>query len=114
VNTNKKIQKSTGYFIFLLKMPRLTEIQSAQIVALLETGLSQSAVAIRMGINRSTVSRVFSRYQETDSYRRRPDQGRPRVTTNREEHNIVNEALRVPTRVVRQIGNEALPGRRIQ
>jgi len=33
VNTNKKIQKSTEYFIFLLKMPRLTEIQSAQIVA---------------------------------------------------------------------------------
>jgi len=59
VNTNKKIQKSTGYFIFLLKIPRLTEIQSAQIVALLEAGLSQSAVAIRMGINRSTVSRVL-------------------------------------------------------
>jgi len=59
VNTNKKIQKSTGYFIFLLKMPRLTEIQSAQIVAVLEAGLSQSAVAIRMGINRSTVSSVF-------------------------------------------------------
>jgi len=40
-------------------MPRLTEIQSAQIVALLEAGLSQSAVATRMDINRSTVSRVF-------------------------------------------------------
>jgi len=25
VNTNKKIQKSTGYFIFLLKMPRNLE-----------------------------------------------------------------------------------------
>jgi len=59
VNTNKTIQKSTGYFIFLLKMPRLTEIQSAQIVALLEAGLSR-AVAIRMGINRLTVSRVFN------------------------------------------------------
>jgi len=113
VNTNKKIQKSTGYFIFLLKMPRFIEIQSAQIVALLETGLSQSAVAIRMGINRSTVSRVFSWYQETDSYRRRPCQRRPRITTNREDRNIVNEALRVPTRVAQQIGNEALPGRRI-
>jgi len=33
-------------------MPRLTEIQSAQIVALLEAGLSQSAISIRMGINR--------------------------------------------------------------
>jgi len=74
-------------------MPRLTEIQSPQNVALLETGLSQSAVAIRMGISRSTVSHVFSRYQETDSYHRRPDQGRPRVTTNRDDRNIVNEAL---------------------
>jgi len=45
-------------------MPRLTEIQSAQIVALLEAGLSQSAVVIRMGINRSTVLRVFNRYQK--------------------------------------------------
>jgi len=63
-----------------------------------------------MGINRSTVSH---RYQETDSYRRRPGQGQPRVTTNREDRNIVNKALRVPTRVARQIGNEALLGRRI-
>jgi len=63
VNTNKKVQESTGYFIFLLKMPRLTEIQSAQIVALLEAGLSQSAVAIRMGINRSTY-RVFLIWHE--------------------------------------------------
>ncbi|KYN13644.1 hypothetical protein ALC57_14157 [Trachymyrmex cornetzi] len=92
-------------------MPRLTEIQSAQIVALLEAGVSQSAVTIRMGINRSTVSRVFSRYQETDSYRRGPGQGRPMVTTNWEDRNIVNEALRVPTRVAQQIGNEALPDR---
>jgi len=113
VNTNKKIQKTTGYFIFLLKMPWLTEIQSAQIMTLLEARLNQSVVAIRMDINRSTVSRVFSRYQETDSYRRRPSQGWLRVTTNREDRNIVNEALRVPTRVARQIGNEALPGRRI-
>jgi len=60
VNTNKKIQKSTGYFIFLLKMPRLIKIQFAQIVALLEAELSQSAVAIRMDINRSTESRVFN------------------------------------------------------
>jgi len=82
VNTNKKIQKSTRYFIFLLKMPRLTEIQSAgsQFVTLLEAGLSQSAIA--MGINHSTVSRVFSRYQETDSYRRRPGQGRPKVRSS--------------------------------
>jgi len=36
VNTNKKIQESTGYFIFLLKVSQFTEIQSAQIVALLE------------------------------------------------------------------------------
>jgi len=76
-------------------------------VALLEAGLNQSAVTMRMGINRSTVSH---RYQEIDSYRRRPGQGRPRVTTNREDRNIVNEALHVPIRVARQIGNE---GRRI-
>jgi len=80
-------------------MPRLTEIQSAQIVALLEAGLSQNTVAIRMGTNRSTISCVFSRYQETDSYRRRPSQGRPRVTTNWEDRNIANKALRIPTRL---------------
>jgi len=40
-------------------------------------------------------------------------QGRPRVTTNRKDRNIVNEALRVPTRVARQIGNEVLPGGQI-
>jgi len=59
------------------------------------------------------VSRVFNRYQETDSYHRRPGQDRPKVTTNRKDRNIVNEALRVLTRIARQIGNEALPGRRI-
>jgi len=71
-------------------MPRLTEIQSAQIVALLEAGLSQSAVAIRMSINRLTVSRVFNQYQETDSYRRRSGQGRPRVTTNPRQYTVLN------------------------
>jgi len=66
---------------------------SIGIVVLLEMGLSESAVAIRIGINRWTVSRVFSRYQETDSYRRRPGQGRPRVTMNPENSNVVNETL---------------------
>lgn len=94
-------------------MPRLTEIQSAQIVALLEAGLSQSDISRRMGIHRSTVSRVFSRYEETGSYRRRPGQGRHRITTNREDRNIVNETLRNPRQVARQIRNNALPDRPI-
>jgi len=60
VNTNKKIQKSTGYFIFLLKMPQLTEIQSAQIVALpvLLDGSLFRACASECGINTVLISNL--------------------------------------------------------
>jgi len=49
-------------------MPWLTEIQSAQIVAPLETGLNQSAVTTRMDINRSTVSHVFNLTRDTSKF----------------------------------------------
>jgi len=44
---------------------------SARIVALLEEGFSQRYVAERLGINQSTVSRIWNRFRETGRYGRR-------------------------------------------
>lgn len=66
-----------------------------------------------MMMHRSMISHVFSRYQETGSYSQESIQCRPRVTTNRENCIIVNEALRFSTRVVRQIKDAALLGKQI-
>lgn len=94
-------------------MPFLNEIKVAQIIALLEEGLSQSHVARRMGVHRSSISRIWARYQETGNFRRRRGQGRRRVTSAREDRLIVNEVTRNPSRSARQIATEALPHRRI-
>ena len=56
-------------------MPRLNEIRCAQIIALLEEGLSQNHIARRVGVNRSSIGRVYIRYQQTGRFCRRNGQG---------------------------------------
>src|SRR5580765_2160443 len=90
-----------------------TTVQRAQIIALLEEGVNQIHVAKRMGVHRSSISRVWARYQETGRFRRRRGQSRRRVTSAREDRLIVNEAIRKPLMIARQIANDVLPHRRI-
>jgi len=72
----------------------LSATDSARVVALLEDGRSQAYVSRTLGIPRTTVRRVFHRYQETGGYTRRPGSGRPRSTSARDDHFILLNVLR--------------------
>lgn len=84
-------------------MRHLNENQVAQVIALLEDGRSQRYVANRFNVSQSVVSRAWTRYQDTGLYRRRRGQGRRRVTSAREDRNIVNMVVRERTTSARYI-----------
>lgn len=54
-------------------------------VQLLEDGATQRTVAERFGVARSVIARLWTRFQETGLYSRRPGQGRGRITSDRED-----------------------------
>lgn len=72
----------------------ITEVEAAQVVTLLQEGLSQRVVARRLNLSRSAVRRVYARFLETGQYRRRSGSGRHRVTSQRDDRFIVTSALR--------------------
>ncbi|XP_030749334.1 uncharacterized protein LOC115877329 [Sitophilus oryzae] len=68
--------------------------KAAQVIALIENGLKQRAVARQLHMTRGAVRRVFERYEEIRSFRRRPGTGRKRYTTDRDDRFIVSTMLR--------------------
>lgn len=71
-----------------------TPQKAAQVIALIENGLSQRAVARQLDMTRAAVRRVCTRYEETGSFHRRPGTGRRRFTTVRDDRFIVSTTLR--------------------
>lgn len=95
-------------------MPQhLTEVQRAQIVALLQEGNTVRYVAERMQIPRSTVSRAWRNFQERGRFDRREGSGRRRITTPREDRQIIHATVREPAQSARQILDGLNLGRRI-
>lgn len=72
----------------------LSPEECAVAIALVEEGLSQVQVALRLGVTQSTVSRILERFRETNSNQRRPGQGRHRVTTNNQDRFLRLQAIR--------------------
>lgn len=68
--------------------------QAAQIVALVREGLDQRTIGRNLNLNQSTVSRIYRRFVETGSYRRRRGTGRTRATTGLDDRFIVITSLR--------------------
>ena len=68
--------------------------KAAQVIALIENGLKQRAVARQLHMTRGAVRRVCERYEETRSFRRRPGTGGKRYTTDRDDRFIVSTMLR--------------------
>jgi transposase len=68
-------------------MPRLTEVQRGQAIALLMQGQRQQ-VALQFGVNVSTIERLVRRLRDTGRVADRPRRGRARVTTPRQERAI--------------------------
>ena len=66
-------------------MPRLTEVQRGQAIALLMQGQRQQQVALQFGVNVSTRERLVRRLRDTGRVADRPRRGRPRVATPRQD-----------------------------
>ena len=64
-------------------MPRLTEVQRGQAIALLMQGQRQQQVALQFGVNVSTIERLVRRLRDTGRVA-----DRPRVTTSRQDRAI--------------------------
>lgn len=71
-----------------------TPVEAAQVVTLLQQGLSQRVVATQLHLSQSAVSRVYRRYQETGAFTRRPTTSRHRCTSERDDRFIVSTSLR--------------------
>ena len=69
-------------------MPRLTEVQRGQAIALLMQGQRQQQVALQFGVNVSTIERLVRRLRDTGMVADRPRRGRPRITTTRQDRSI--------------------------
>ena len=68
--------------------------ETVRAVQMIEDGFSQRRVARALGVSPCVVNRLWARYLDTGSYRRRPGQGRPTATTDRQDRYLRNLALR--------------------
>jgi len=77
---------------------------------MLEAGVNQAVVARAFGVHRSTISRLQSKFPETNTVADCPRAGRPRVTTLRQDRTIrlvhLQNHLKTATRTASKI-----PGR---
>ena len=70
-------------------MPRLTEVQRGQAIALLMQGQRQQQVDLQFGVNVSTIEHLVRQLRNTGRVADHPRRGRPRVTTPRQDRLFV-------------------------
>jgi len=75
-------------------MPRLSNVQRERAIGMLDAGTSVTAVARTLGCSRHTVYDLQTRLQQTGTTADRPRPGRPRVTSQAEDRQIVLRHLR--------------------
>jgi transposase len=69
-------------------MPWLTEVQRGQAIALLMQGQRQQQAALQFGVNVSVIERLVRRLRDTGRVADRPQWGRLRVMTPRQDRAI--------------------------
>ena len=92
-------------------MPRLSKINKERAIGMLQSGLYQTDVARRLGVHRTTIARLWNRFNTTGSTDDRPRPGQRRATTPRQDRYI----RRIHTRERFQFATitaRTLPGRR--
>ncbi|GFW91825.1 transposable element Tcb2 transposase [Trichonephila clavipes] len=72
----------------------LTDSEAWRVVGRLEGGQTQAEVTQAIGVSQSVISRIWNRFLEAGSARRRPGQGRRRATTPNEDRYLVLTARR--------------------
>jgi transposase len=75
-------------------MPCLSLVDRHQAIGMLQAGMSQSEVAAHFQCHRSTISALVRRQRERNDVTDRPREGRPRVTTARQDRWIQVTHLR--------------------
>ena len=66
-------------------MPRLSEVERGRCIALVMQCTLQNQVANQFGVRPSTIFRLLQRLHATGRVADRPQSGRPRVTTRRQD-----------------------------
>ncbi|XP_067678599.1 uncharacterized protein [Haliotis asinina] len=69
-------------------MPRISRANRNIAIGLLQAGQSQHAVACRVGVRQSTISRLWKRWRQQNSVEDRLRRGRPRVTNRAQDRYI--------------------------
>ncbi|CAH1381876.1 unnamed protein product, partial [Tenebrio molitor] len=59
----------------------LSRDEYVQVLTLANEGWNYRTIGQRLRVSHTTISRVLQRFRETSEYTRRPEQGKPRVTT---------------------------------
>lgn len=88
----------------------LDSFETARAVQMIEDGVSQRQVADVLGVSPSVVNRLWARYLETGTYTRRPGQGRPRATTERQDRYLRTLGLRHRQATARTLRNDFQQG----
>lgn len=79
-------------------MPRLTPPERERAIGMLQSGTSSREIARRLHCSHTTILRLNTRFTQTGSTRDRPRPGQRRVTTARQDRQIVRDHLRDRTR----------------
>jgi transposase-like protein len=70
-------------------MPRISNQNRAIAIGLLEAGTPVKQVARRMGVSPNAIRKLRQKFMETGQVKDRPQSGRPKVTTRREDRLII-------------------------
>lgn len=76
---------------------RMSEVDRGRAIAWLQDGIAVREVARRLEVSHSVIVRLQERFRTTGSVRERRRSGRPRATTERQDHFITLSALRERT-----------------
>jgi len=92
---------------------KLSNEQHAHAVGMLEAVVNPAVVAREFGVHRSTVSRLQSKFRETNTVADRPRAGQPRVTTLRQDRTIrlmhLRNRLKTASRTASEISGRNRP-----
>ena len=69
-------------------MPRLRQNDRERAVGMVQAGMTHQAVADHFNVSRITISRLTIRLRQTDRTNDRPRNGRPRVTSQRQDRHV--------------------------
>jgi transposase len=69
-------------------MPRLRQNDRDRAVGMIQAGMTHQAVADHFNVSGITISRLMIRLRQTDRTNDRPRNGRPRVTSQRQDRHV--------------------------